>query len=287
MSLKLHDLLDQYRLHSRNEFEKGKYFEKLIKVFLENDTLQGQAYDKVWLFKDWASEHDLPSNDTGIDLVARHADGSGFCAIQCKFYASDTSISKKHIDSFVSAASTKDFVSLVIVDTTLKDFSTNLKAMLDNLDKDWYRIALADLEKSRIDWSTYFRDSTVKLTEPIWRSISPHAFGNDGLRWHVRAFCHIDRKFKDFLLSRCLECRVGKVAEAEASEDTQWQETIQITLKSNPRLSKSQRRIIASDYDMDNNQPTLAFRKSLLYYFNRRLRLDVAEALDNPQEAMA
>lgn len=166
MQNSLSSILDQIRLRSLSEFEKGEYFEKLVKVFIENDTLQGQTYDKVWLFKDWAAERGLPANDTGIDLVAQHADGSGFCAIQCKFYAADSSISKKHIDSFVSAASTKDFVSVVIVDTTLKNFSPNLTAMLDNLDKDWHRIALADLEKSRIDWSAYFRDDTVKLTDP-------------------------------------------------------------------------------------------------------------------------
>lgn len=168
MQSSLSGVLNQIRLKSQSEFEKGEYFEKLVKVFLENDSLQGQSYDKVWLFKDWAKERCLPSNDTGIDLVAQHVDGSGFCAIQCKFYASDASISKKHIDSFVSAASTKDFVSLVIVDTTLKDFSTNLKNTLDQLDRKhgWHRIALADLEKSRIDWSAYFRDNTVKLSEP-------------------------------------------------------------------------------------------------------------------------
>lgn len=166
MQKSLASILEEIRLRSQSEFEKGEYFEKLVKVFLENDTLQGQTYDKVWLFKDWAKERGLPSNDTGIDLVAHHADGSGYCAIQCKFYASDSSISKKHIDSFVSASSTKDFVSVVIVDTTLKNFSPNLTAMLDNLDKDWHRIALSDLEKSRIDWGSYFRDNKVKLTEP-------------------------------------------------------------------------------------------------------------------------
>jgi predicted helicase len=172
MQNSLSKVLEEIRLNSQSEFEKGEYFEKLVKVFLENDTLQGQNFDKVWLFKDWASERGLPSNDTGIDLVAQHSDGSGFCAIQCKFYASDASISKKHIDSFVSAASTKDFVSLIIVDTTLRDFSSNLTAMLDNLEKDWNRIALNDLEKSRIDWASYFRDSTVKLTEP--KTLRPH-----------------------------------------------------------------------------------------------------------------
>lgn len=157
--------LENIRLKSQSEFEKGEYFEKLIKVFLENDSLQGQSYDKVWLFKDWAKEQDYPAKDTGIDLVARHSDGSGFCAIQCKFYASDHSIKKSDIDSFVSAASTRDFVSLVIVDTTIKDFSANLKNMLDNLDKDWHRIALLDLEKSRVDWAAYFRDETISLKE--------------------------------------------------------------------------------------------------------------------------
>jgi predicted helicase len=162
----LSKVLETIRSNSKTEFEKGEYFEKLVKVFLENDTLQNQSYDKVWHFKDWAIEKGYPVKDTGIDLVARHSDGSGYCAIQCKFYASDSSISKKHIDSFVSAASTKDFVSLIIVDTTLKDFSPNLTAMLDNLDKDWHRIALSDLEKSRIDWATYFRDSSINLIEP-------------------------------------------------------------------------------------------------------------------------
>ncbi len=132
MQNSLSKVLQSLRLKSQSEFEKGEYFEKLVKVFLENDTLQGQSYDKVWLFKDWAKEQGYKANDAGIDLVARHSDGSGFCAIQCKFYASDHSIKKSDIDSFVSAASTKDFVSLVIVDTTIKDFSAYLKAMLEN-----------------------------------------------------------------------------------------------------------------------------------------------------------
>jgi len=165
MNKSLSSVLEEIRIRSLSEFEKGEYFEKLVKVFLENDSLQGQNYDKVWLFKDWAKEQGYQEKDTGIDLVARHSDGSGFCAIQCKFYASDHSIKKADIDSFVSAASTRDFVSLVIVDTTIKDFSANLKNMLDSLDKDWHRIALLDLEKSRIEWASYFRDETITLIE--------------------------------------------------------------------------------------------------------------------------
>lgn len=49
-----------------------------------------------------------------------------------------------------------------------------------------------------------YQSMNEQRPEPLWRRISPHAFGSDGFRWHVRAFCHIDNRFKDFLLSRAL-----------------------------------------------------------------------------------
>ena len=165
MQKSLVGILEKIRLESRSEFEKGGYFEKLVKVFLENDDLQGQHYNKVWHFTDWASEQGISTKDIGIDLVARHADGSGFCAIQCKFYAADHRIQKTDIDSFISAASSKEFVSLVLVDTTLHDLSPNAQSVLDNVDRDYHRISLTDLEKSRIDWPTYVRDNRVVLQD--------------------------------------------------------------------------------------------------------------------------
>lgn len=130
-----------------------------------------------------------------------------------------------------------------------------------------------------------YQSMNPKRPDPVKRGISPHAFGHDGFRWHVRAFCHIEHKFKDFLLSRCLECKVSGVAEATADDDRLWQEFIDLRLKPNPKLSKAQQRVIASDYHMKDNELTLPVRKALLYYFNKRLRLDIAEALDRPQEA--
>ncbi len=166
MKTDLLNVLEQMRLRSQSEFEKGEYFERLVKVYLENDDLQGQFYDKVWHFRDWAAERGLPAKDIGIDLVASLADGSGFCAIQCKFYAPEHRIQKTDIDSFVSASSSKEFVSLVLVDTTLHDLSPNAQSVFDNVDREYYRIALADLEKSRIDWGTYLREDRVAFTEP-------------------------------------------------------------------------------------------------------------------------
>lgn len=130
-----------------------------------------------------------------------------------------------------------------------------------------------------------YQSMNPKRPDPETRGISPHAFGHDGFRWHVRAFCHIDKKFKDFLLSRCLECKITGSAEATPDDDQLWQEFIDLRLKPNPKLSKAQQRVIASDYHMEDNELRLRVRKALLYYFNKRLRLDVAEALDRPQEA--
>lgn len=120
--------------------------------------------------------------------------------------------------------------------------------------------------------------------EAIWRGISPHAFVSDGFRWHIRAYCHIESKFKDFVLSRCLDYRNAGTAKATGSDDTRWQEFFEVKLKPNPKLSKSQRKVIAEDYCMENDEVKLSIRRALLYYFQKRLRLDVAEAMDNPQE---
>jgi predicted helicase len=54
---------------------------------------------------------------------------------------------------------------LVLVDTTLHDLSPNAQSVLYHLDRDYHRIALSDLEKSRIDWSAYIREDRVALLE--------------------------------------------------------------------------------------------------------------------------
>ena len=41
---------------------------------------------------------------------------------------------------------------------------------------------------------------------------------------------------------------------------------------------------MALDYGMTGEKLTVQVRLALLYYFNKRLRLDVAERLDSPRE---
>lgn len=71
----LQGLLHAFRDAARSEREKGDYFERLIRIFLENDDTQKQYYSEVLPFSQWAKEHGWSNADTGIDLVAKLADG--------------------------------------------------------------------------------------------------------------------------------------------------------------------------------------------------------------------
>ena len=120
--------------------------------------------------------------------------------------------------------------------------------------------------------------------EAVWRRITPHAFAHDGLRWHVRAYCHIESKFKDFILSRCRELRGEDKPGAKPDQDRHWISKFEVHLKPNPDLTESQRHTIALDYDMTDGQATIPVRNALLYYFEKRLRLDVDAKKDKPAE---
>jgi hypothetical protein len=129
-----------------------------------------------------------------------------------------------------------------------------------------------------------YQSMNAERPEPLWRWISPHAFANDGLRWHVRAFCHLDQRFKDFLLSRCISADGDEAQEAPGASDKNWHEFFTVILAPNPLLSFNQQQIVAQDYSMEDGEIAISIKKSFLYYFRKRLRLDVAQALDNVRE---
>jgi predicted helicase len=162
-TMELDELLEGYRSAATNEREKGDYFERLVRVFLQNDDTQKQYYSDVVPFAEWAKGQGWSSTDTGIDLVATMADGSGYAAIQCKFFAPNHTIQKPDIDSFISAASNDLFTRLIIADTTKKEFGRNTKETLDKLSKDWNRIGINELTASRIDWSRFIRTGDISL----------------------------------------------------------------------------------------------------------------------------
>ncbi|WP_417453887.1 DEAD/DEAH box helicase [Kiloniella sp.] len=168
----LQKLLTKYREAAQGEREKGTYFENLIQDYLTNDPTWASQFDKVWTFADWAKEHELNANDTGIDLVARQSIDGTFCAIQCKFYAEDKIIQKGDIDSFFSASSTSHFTRRLFVDSTRKEWGKNALATMDDQAIETTRVRLDDLERSPIDWSIYAVNREIKLAAK--KELRPH-----------------------------------------------------------------------------------------------------------------
>lgn len=119
----------------------------------------------------------------------------------------------------------------------------------------------------------HYQSMSKDRPDPIWRRITPHAFGYDGFRWHVRAYCHVTDKFKDFILPRILG--IGALGEggSDALNDALWQERFGVEIGPHPELTPSQKAVIAKDYGMEGGSAVLTVRYAMLFYVLKRLGL--------------
>jgi predicted DNA-binding transcriptional regulator YafY len=109
---------------------------------------------------------------------------------------------------------------------------------------------------------------------PGWRTISPHALVSDGMRWHVRAYCHTKKQFRDFVLGRIITIRNEQPSEASKTEDEEWNELVSVSIAPNPELSVDQQKIIERDYAMKQGKAVITVRKALLFYLKQQLNID-------------
>lgn len=160
MATTINDILQEIRLKSMTEREKGSDFEKLMKLWFLTDPRYSDL-EKVWLWEEFPCRKDFGGKDLGIDLVARTEYGD-YWAIQCKCYAEDAQIDKGAVDSFLANASrtftdpetfqTKEFSNLIWVQTSRKRWGVNAEEAIQGLSKPFNRISLYDLEISVVDW---------------------------------------------------------------------------------------------------------------------------------------
>lgn len=153
--------LDRIVDHSKDNTEKGRYFERAVKVYLEKDKTQRQHYDKIWHYADWAEQQGFVRTDKGIDLVARLRNSENLVAIQCKYREEHGSISKKEIDSFVAEALSKGINKLIVVDTLSGDLNQNALDTLKSADPEFFRITLSEMEQGSVDWNKYCQRKTI------------------------------------------------------------------------------------------------------------------------------
>ena len=164
MATEFQQALEFIHSKAKNTKELGDYFERISKIYFENDDIQKQYYSEVYHYTDWARERsNFSTKDIGIDLVAKLRDEEGYVAIQCKCYSEDNTITKAQIDSFVSASSSDIFKRLILIDTTLQSLGQNAQSTIDNLNKPFTRIQINELETSRIDWLFYLENNSVRF----------------------------------------------------------------------------------------------------------------------------
>lgn len=119
----------------------------------------------------------------------------------------------------------------------------------------------------------FYQSMSKDRADPAWRRMSPHAMGYDGFRWHARGFCHIDGKFKDFLLPRILDVRNPGERGAPPGDDSQWTQIFDVVIGPHPDLTPSQKVVVEKDFCMSGGEAVLTVRYAMLFYVLKRLGL--------------
>lgn len=114
------------------------------------------------------------------------------------------------------------------------------------------------------------------------RWIAPHALAYDGVRWHIRAWCHEERQFRDFVLTRVQDVYGSRTSEVDPTSDLQWTTPAMIILRPRSGLSRRQHEAVSAEYGMKRGMLRIQTREALVFYFARQLRL--LESSDHPGE---
>ncbi len=128
------------------------------------------------------------------------------------------------------------------------------------------------------------RYQSMSSPDPEWRWIAPHALAFDGFRWHARSYCENSGEYRDFVISRIVATRQSRDARMISTNDTAWDEIVDLKIAPHPDLSTAQKRAIELDYGMISGSVHIPVRRALLYYALKRLGLDTDPAARKPQD---
>jgi predicted helicase len=184
----IYEVLGDLRANALDERDKGDKFERLIKTYLLNDPEWSARFSNAWLWSEWPGREGRP--DTGIDLVAALRDEDSYAAIQCKFYEAGATVSKRDIDSFLSASGGKEFTRRYIFDTA-KSWSTNATDTLAHQAVSVQRVDTAWLDESAFDWAQYSWATPEVLVSTGRKALRPHQ--EAALEYVAREFSSHDR----------------------------------------------------------------------------------------------
>lgn len=168
---------------SNDTIEKGRQFEYFVKWFLINDPTWKTQVAQVWRWDEYPNRW---GKDLGIDLVFKHKNGD-LWSVQAKCYAETTSITKAHIDSFISESSSKTFAGRLLIGTTDR-LADNAKKVCDR--QNVTRFLLSDFESSPFEFPNHYDElSRIGPAKPP----APRKHQLEAIRAVQEGFKHIDR----------------------------------------------------------------------------------------------
>lgn len=171
LTVTIHDILAEFRQEELHNRHLGDRFERLICRYLELDPLFADRFSNVWMWNEWPQKGN--TGDIGIDIVAEERATGEFCAIQCKFYLPEHTLSAPDLDSYFAALGDKRFSSGIIISTTDK-WGSNAEKRLLNPTKPVNRLRVQDLDDSPIDWSRFSLKNPQALTLRSKKKLRPH-----------------------------------------------------------------------------------------------------------------
>ncbi|WP_270749044.1 DEAD/DEAH box helicase [Lactococcus petauri] len=144
-------LIKQINDNNDQQRDRGTAFEYLVQAYLKNEPTYKNLYSDVWMLSEVPSEYGIPTNDIGVDLVAKKITGE-LVAIQAKFY--DHKLQKSDIDSFLSELG-KSYYSEGMIVSSVDKWGANAEKAISDLSKPFTRIGLSDLRHSQINWEDW------------------------------------------------------------------------------------------------------------------------------------
>ncbi len=127
--------------------------------------------------------------------------------------------------------------------------------------------------------SIQYRSVSSGLSEKV---IIPFSLGNNGLRWHVRAFDRTKNRFADFVITRISnpsELSVNTVDEHEHKDaDIQWNRIVELEVVAHPNIEYKE--TIENDYGMENGVLRINIRAAAAGYLLRCWNIDCTAKAD-------
>lgn len=117
-----------------------------------------------------------------------------------------------------------------------------------------------------------YRKKDLESGSNSMRVISPnHLIFADG-RYHIRAYCHLKKRYLDFVLSRIAYAEESSQEWVPPDYDKEWNEFTLLRLEPNPSLPDSVQAAILRGFQKDEcSVRTIKCRKALVYYISKKL----------------